>query len=376
MTVPRTALSQLQVFLFNNDLVTPVFQADLTDRVQGLKFSTIMPGGYAICKFTIAADQGEAWDWFTERPFYRLTITDGTKTVYEGRMEDICMDLTRGTVKPTFFGYYSNLTDVAWDTNKSQVWSDTIKDILTDNCLQISTDQSNIAATDISVNLAMSDHFLNHYPIHIFPHLMGFGDTSDNSYDFAIWEDRIPFLMTRTVSSIDWLVNIKDFKAFEICRRLRNMWNSVYGLYGTADTSTATATDSDSIEKFNLTRHHVLEGLGKQAQSVAEAARDTFLAEHKDLYSDTKSVTIGHVVTDTGGNSFPSSWVRAGDVLRVRDLVPPSGALDSVSRDKERTYFIVETEYDAVQHTNKLSFERHTIKLSSLVVDNIAIVKH
>jgi len=329
-----------------------------------------------MCQFTLSVTPAEGWEWHTQRPFYRLTIEDGTKKVYEGRLEDTILNLTRGTIDLRFYGYYANLTDVAWQTTKNQLWSTTLTDILTDNCLQISTDQSNITATDITVNIEATDHTVNNYPIHIFNHLIAFGDSSDNTYDFAIWEDRIPFLTTRTVTSLDWLVNISDFAQFKIARRLRDMWNSGYGVYGANDSQTATVTDADSIARFGLTRHHVTMTVGKgAAQAAAEAARDTFLEEHKDLYSQGDNVILGPITTDSNGIPCPSSWVRAGDVLRVRDLVPPSSALDSVTRDQERTYFILETQYDAVLHTNKLHLDRHSLTLDSILARNLIVTE-
>lgn len=376
MTVPRTAQSQLQVHLFDNDLSSPTFHTNLTDRVQGLKFLTLLPGGYGQCRFTLSASPAEAWDWHTERPFYRLTVEDGTKTVFEGRLEDTELDLKRGTTKLMFYGYFANLTDVAWRTTKNQVWSDTIKDVLTDNCLQISSDQSNIVATDTIVNLSSDEHYINNYPIHLFNHLINFGDSSANTYDFAIWEDRIPFLTVRSVTSIDWLVNIADFRTFRIRRKLRSMWNSGYAVYGAADSATATVTDPDSIARFNLTRHHVTKSVGKASQQAAEDARDTWLAEHKDLYSEASNVTLGHTAMDTGGIPFPSSWVRAGDVIRVRDLVPPSSALDSITRDQERTFFILETLYDATMRTNRLTLDRPSRTLAALLGESVHVVDH
>ena len=375
MTIPRQARSELQIHLFDSNLSTPVFQANLTDRAQGLRFSTKVPGGYGSCRFTLSTTRAEQWEWHTKRFFWRLTIEDGTKTVFEGRLEDTPIDLTRGTTLLTFYGYYSNLTDVAWATTKNQVWSTTIKDVLTANASQISSDQSNIAATDITIDL--DDKYLDIYPMQLFDLLLPFGDTSDNTYDFAIWEDRIPFLTVRNVSSIDWNVNIADFQSFRLTRQLRNVWNSTYAVYLAAGnlTRTATTTDTDSIERFGLTRDYVVPQLGAVSQTAAEAARDTWLAEHKDIFSEADRVILKSTATDTNGVSFPSSWVRAGDVLRVRDLVPPSGALGSVSRDQERTYFITETEYDATRRTNKLILDKPSRTLTSFLARNINVIR-
>ncbi len=375
MTVPRNSNTDIQVHLFDNDLSSPSFITNLTDRVQGLRYSTKIPGGYGECRFRLATTAAEAWVWHTERRLYRLTIEDGTKCVFEGRLEDDIIDLVSGVTTLTFYGYYSNLTDVATQTTFNQLWTTTLTDILTANCLQISSDQSNITATDITVKLEAGEHTVNNYPIHVFNHLIAFGDTSDNHYDFAIWEDRIPFLRIRSVTSVDWFVEIKDFKRFALERHLRDMWNSAYAIYGAADTQTGTSTDADSIARFNLTRHFAVQTVGAgAAMAAAEAARDTWLAEHKDLFSETHRTMLGPTVTDSNGILFSSSWVRAGDVIRVRDLVPPSSALDSVSRDQERTYFIIETTYDATERTNTLILDNLPRGLMSLIVRHLDLV--
>jgi len=50
----------LQVRLFDNDLSSPTLIEDLTDKVEGLQFSTALNGGFHSCTFTLATDLGYA----------------------------------------------------------------------------------------------------------------------------------------------------------------------------------------------------------------------------------------------------------------------------------------------------------------------------
>jgi hypothetical protein len=101
----------------------------------------------------------------------------------------------------------------------------------------------------------------------------------------------------------------------------------------------------------------VIRNLGAVAAATAEAQRDLMLAEYKDIYPYLENITLGDVVYDSNGVPFPSYWIRAGEVIRIRDLIPASVDAGSVSRDTLRTYYILGTQYDANTMTNRLNLD-------------------
>ena len=335
----------MEIKLYDNDLTTPSFVEELTHKVQGLSFSTRLHGGFHTCSFKLKADLPEAWEWLTQRIFYRLVITDGSKTLWEGRLEDI--GLSAGVAEATAYGYYTNLSDYPYRTAYNAVASVVIKAILTAACTQISSDQSNIAATNVTITSAADASYLDIYPQELVEKLLAFSDTGKSKWYFGIWKDRIPYLKARSVTSLDWKVNLRDFKQFSLKYRAGELWNSCYAVYDAAGIArTADANDTDSQTKYNLTRQYVIPALGTVAAAAAQGARDGWLEDHKEIWPKLTSMVLGDTVYDSSGVKYPSSWVRAGEVLRVAALVPASVDAGSVTRDALRTYYIIETEYD------------------------------
>lgn len=321
---------------------------EITHKVQGLKFSTKLHGGFYICSFRLKADLPEAWEYISDKIFYRLVITDKNKVLWEGRLEDL--GVSEGAVSVTAYGYYANLGDVPYHTAYNDNFDVVIKAILTANCSQISSDQSNIDATGgPAIDSSAGDEYLDIYPKDIVEKLSDFSDTTYHGrWYFAIWEDRVPYLKRRSISSIDWKINLRDFARFLLKHRGADLWNSCYAVYdvGGTLTRTADADDATSQSKYGLTRQKVISQLGTVAATAAQSARDGWLEEYKDIWPRLEDMILGPKVYDANGIAYPSSWVRAGEVIRIQDLVPASTDLGSVQRDALRTFYLIETEYD------------------------------
>ncbi len=356
----------MEIKLYEKDPTASVLVDNLTPKVQGLKYSTRLSGGFHTCSFRIKADLPEAWDWISSFVFYRLKITDVKKTLWEGRIEDI--ELSSGHAGATAYGYYANLTDVPYNTAYNAVASVVIKAVLTANCAQISSDQSNIDTTDTTITSAADSSYLDIYPNELFEKLLDFSDSTNGKWYFAIWEDRIPYLKKRDATSLNWKVNLGDLARFRLKHRGGDMWNSVYAVYESGGLArTADADDATSQTKFDLTRKYVIPDLGTVAAGAAQNARDGWLEDHKDIFPKLEEITLGDTVYDTNGVPYPSSWVRAGEVIRIRDLVPVTSDLDAVARDALRTFFIVETNYDADRRQNRIVVDTESTDLDAIL---------
>ena len=360
----------MEVKLYDDDLSSPTLDMDLSHRVEGLRFSTRLHGGFHQASFRINTALPEAWEILTGKYFYRLVITDGAKTLWEGRLEDIKLNPRRGSVILGAYGYYANLDDVPYHTAYNTYASVAIKAVLTACCTQISSDQSNIQLTDITIDSAAADGYVDIYPRQIVEKLLAFSDTTSLRWYFAIWEDRVPYLTSRDDSTLDWVVQLQDFSAFDLQHKASEMWNQVYAIYRSSGTLTRTsdADDLDSQGKYGLTRQYVIPDLGEVTAFAAGAQRDAFLQEHKDIWPTLSNMVLGQWVYDANGKRFPSWWLRAGQVLRVRDLVPASADAGSVARDALRTFYIVETEYNVDEGTMRLIPDTEHQGLDSILV--------
>ncbi|KKL80418.1 hypothetical protein LCGC14_2005000, partial [marine sediment metagenome] len=245
-----------------------------------------------------------------------------------------------------------------------------IKAVLTAACAQISSDQSNIDATaGPNIPSGAGDSYLDIYPKQIVEKLLAFSDTANNArWYFAIWEDRIPYLKKRDASTLNWKVNLSDLARFRLKHRGGDMWNSVYAVYEDGGLQrTADANDDPSQAKYNLTRQYVIPDLKTVVAAAAQNARDGWLDDHKDIWPKLEEISLSDTVYDTNGVPFPSSWVRAGDVIRIRDLVPVTSDLDAVERDALRTFYITETNYNADTRQNRLVIDTESTDIDAIL---------
>lgn len=362
----------MEIKLYDNNLSSPTFQEDLTDKIQGLQFSTKLPGGFELCSFTLKADLPEAWEWLTKKVFYRLVISDGEKILWEGRIQDL--ELLAGHAGATAYGYWASLNDGKYKTAYNANADAVIKAILTAQCPSISSDQSHIDATGgPAISSAAGTKYLDQSPRILVEMLAAFGDTAGNQWYFAIWEDRTAYFFKRDASSIDWLVTLGDLAKFKLKHRAGDLWNKAYALYTSGGTLTRTADAENTLSqsKYNLMRYYCIPNLGEVAAAAAQAARDTWLAEHKDIWPSLEEFVLGDTVYDTNKVPYPSSWVRAGDVIRVLDLVPGSAELDAVVRDALRTFYILGTEYELETGQNRLVVDTESKDLDAILARSL-----
>ena len=88
--------------------------------------------------------------------------------------------------------------------------------------------------------------------------------------------------------------------------------------------------------------------------------------QHRQTTSESR-ITVGARVYDSKGVMFPSSWIKAGEIIRIRDLVPATAMLDSASTDKLRTFTIMETGYSAESATNGLMLDSDSPDLDAIL---------
>lgn len=88
--------------------------------------------------------------------------------------------------------------------------------------------------------------------------------------------------------------------------------------------------------------------------------------QHRGADSESR-ITVGAWVYNDKGVRYPSSWIRAGEVIRIRDLVPATSMLDSASTDKLRTFTVMETNYSVEKATNELTLDTNNPALDAIL---------
>ncbi len=358
----------LSVKLYNTNLASPQLLADLTGEVNGLKFSTRLPGGFDVASFIIPATIIEVEEWLNRRLGCRLVVHDAKKVIWEGRLDGVKPRNGQATI--TAYGYFINCTDKPYSTAYNTNVGAIIKAMLTAQCSQISADQSHIATTGSTVDSAAGASYLDQPVSEIIKLLVPFSDASGNTYDFGVWDDRIPYLTARSLTAVDWVVNVADLQSFNPDYNMADFWPSAYAIYtsGGVLTRTATVTNQAAIDKRGgINRTYVIPNLGEVSAAAALNAAKVWVNEHKDIYPDFSSFGLGATITNSKGAPYPSYWVRAGQVIRIADLLPSSSQLSSVTRDALTTFFITETEYNVSESKLTLTVDRPSRKLTAQV---------
>lgn len=328
-------------------------------RAERIRFSTQLPGGFATCSFTWPCSWVEAWDWYENYYFYRLVVSEGIDTVWEGRLEDV--EMAPAGVVATFYGYWRNCYDRPYNDTVSYIsgthYADAIiKDMLLARCSQVNRDHGCIESP--AFNLAPITFTNNGWPGDHIQRMSQIGDgRTATPWYFAIWEGRRPHFFRKKIgfSRPDWYVwkrDLSDESGASLRRSVRDMWNRVAMIYNTYDgmaVITDYADDDESQDRWGLIREQVVT-MGEGGTETAAAARDAHLADHAEP-QQSAGVTITGRVKNKSGVTKDLWLVRAGHVLQVVDLVPAELIIKNPQLDQVRTFYVKETDFDLDNYT-------------------------
>ena len=363
----------LKVVIWKTYNKTVLFM-DLTGKFSRFNFSTGLHGGFKECYITVPMPISSAWQFLNRENmpgahYYHLEVLEDKRVVWEGRLMDITFRSDPGFigVDLTAFGYWSSCRDQYYDPDEAgnTNWKlggphnvgKVIREIITNECPDISgTADIDLNSRDI-VGLDITDR---KYPMDIIvDKLAPLSDDDASIWYFAVWVGRKPYWKKRSVSQVDWYVYLRDIRALRIAQEGKHLRNYILPVVGTAEGSGT--IDAESTADYPRRELILLLPAGVPT-AVANDARDLALAERKfprqdeDMTIDGRvySTQVGRTATDPGGltaaaGAFieqPKWWVRAGDVLRIQDLIPASASTPKL--DDLRTFFLLETSYDAI----------------------------
>ncbi|MCH7553631.1 MAG: hypothetical protein IIC82_06515 [Chloroflexi bacterium] len=358
---------ELSILLFDGPTSSTVLE-DLTSWVGGLRFSTSLHGGFRNCDLTLGLDLGRAWtSWLTDRFLFRLAIYEGVRLVWEGRKEDVT--LTERGIKVRFNGYWANLGDFPHldyagnpptrvTYNSSEHADDVFKDVLAKlPATQIDADVSNIARPDLVVADATDPLTFakNETGQEVAMTVAGWSDSSSEPWHAAIWDDRKPYLQKRDLTAVTWhtlLAQLKEGWQFHLSFGAYH--SDLYADYLSGGNSVLTSLAFDQLSRDIYGRRAKALRISREVPvAAAENARDAALTDLKRP-RQFGAFALQGVVLDADRAPTPLWRVRAGDVIRIDDLVPASADLDAVTLDGLRTFHIVETDYDHRSNTLRL----------------------
>ena len=373
----------LQVRLFDNNLASPTLIDDLTDRISNLSFSTALNGGFKFCRFRLNMGFDQCWQWLSREGkrgyhFYRLAIYEGHNLIWEGRITEIAIAVTgaRLGLKVTAFGYWAATRDqlysdddgghTDWTSGSGHTIDDIIKEMLTQECPDIASDQGNITAG--SRDLAGINLSEREYPQHYINEITKLSDDDGVTWFFAIWDGRVPYLFKKSSSVVHWAVYLENISFLNLEQSSATLRNAIIPIVSGSEGTTQ--TDTASLGLYPRREEKVVLQAGANANSQADAAANA--VTERALPRQEQAFTIAGRIfaataADTGGRleEAPLWRVRAGDVIRIQDLVPSSAATPAL--DDLRTFYIMSTSYNADNNTLRIQPDRRRKRLSSVV---------
>jgi len=376
-------MAGLQIRLFNDNLTTPTLIDELTERISELVFSTALNGGFKQCNFQLNMSFDQAWQWLSREGkrgyhFYRLVIYEGHDIVWEGRVTDISLNVLNQNhgVKVTCLGYWSSTRDqlysdddgsrTDWTSGSGHTIDDIVKELLTSECPSISSDQTNIAAGSRDLaGINLSDRI---YPQEYINELTQLSDDDQSTWFFAIWNNRVPYLFKRAVTTVNWLVYLENLSSLTLQQSGLTLRNAVTPVVGGSEGTTQ--TDTTSLALYPRREELVTLQTGANANTQANSAQ--MKVAERALPRQQQGFTVtGRIFSTTDASTgnwleeVPLWRVRSGDVIRIQDLVPSSAATPAL--DDLRTFYIMGTSYDAKSNKLTIQPDRRPQKLSTIL---------
>ena len=375
----------LEVRVHDDNLASPTTLVDVTDRVSNLMFETALNGGFKTCTFNISMSIEEAWGWLSREGkrgyhFYRVTVYDEQILVWEGRIMDIqiLVDATVHHIAVTCLGYWSACADqfytsagnTDWSAGSNHFMHEIVAEMLTEECPDINSDQTNLEEAD--VDLAGIDLSVKEYPQARINDLVKLSASDHSVWFFAIWDNRVPYLFKRTVTDIDWHVWLESFTNLRLTQSVLDLRNSVIPVQGS---TLGTAVDN-AASLLLYPRREVKFKLPTSSPSAPLEDAATMYAAEQSLPRQRQGFEISgrvyRVTAQSGGRleEVPKYMIRAGEVLRIQDLVPASAP---IALDDVRTFYIMGTKYDADRDVITIQPDRRRRTPADVVYENVDI---
>jgi hypothetical protein len=211
------------------------------------------------------------------------------------------------------------------------------------NASQINNTASFLQTTGVNLT---EEIYEDVYPAAILDYLVELGDnqTLPRQWEWGVWEGRNLHFRPRGTNARTWYV---DAGALRVNRSIDLLRNSVYAVYREArgrTLRTAISADTYSVSRYGITR---------RASVSSDTTSNAQATTYRDAYLQDKKTPIPGVqiafdsIYDGNGMRWPLYWVRAGDTIIIRNLIP---AL-STDVDRIRSFRIIETRYDAIADT-------------------------
>ena len=358
---------------------------DFTDDFTGLSFSTSLHGGFSRLSMKVPMGLDRIWLYLERenspgRHFAHIEILEEQSIVWEGRIMVVGLDPSGVNLSLAIeaSGYWGSCRDqlydpadaghTNWTSGSNHFANEIIAEMLTSKCPDINADQSNMDSP--SLELVGIDLTARDYPQNIIVSKIPMTSDGTDQWFFAIWENRKPYLKQRVATTLHWTTYTSELGSGSSLQQdayqLRN--NILPVKDGTEGTAAADAERRSTVPVRDL-QLTIQKGVPTAAENEE---RDRALAEKKTPQQSQRFIVNGRIwsTEDEGAFMGKPLWrVRAGEVIRIADLVPATVATPTF--DALRTFYINETSYDAVSNRLTIVPDRPPTDMTRLVTRSI-----
>lgn len=316
--------------------------------------------GFATLTAFIELPVVQAFYWFDHPGLPWVELNADADLIWRGRLEDV--RLVPDGIEIVALGAWSALGDAPYtNTPSTPTTADVIaKDMLAEVVLLNPDQLSDVEARIEDPGVNVYDEIYEDADMRtVLTRLATLGDsqTPPRQWEVGVWERDMLHFRPRGTDARIWYVDTADLT---VERSLSQVWNSVYSRYNSGGSTTATATDAQSVTRYGVTRRRVVTSRTADATQAARE-RDAALADSATPIPRA-SVPVTHIFTATGVPA-PLWMVRSGDTIVLRNLPPEAGDLI----DRIRTFRIAETRYRCDDNTLEVTPEAPLPSLDVLV---------
>lgn len=352
--------------------------ADLGSRFSSCQYTTnlnagfdqmsttlCMPGGSKKIPIDFAGEVFRDWRGMIARVFIEGTLA------WAGRMTDISIhdyDPDGGcAVDLGFLGFAHDLERERPDLDASYAdefattsASQLVRTIVDQSASPIAKRYVNVQETAVNigpVSVGVADSSLSL----ILNQLKG-ASTDGVEFTFLVWDPADgPYLVPTGVGPTRYQLRMADAPGTALRWSLSEYVSDTIALFtnedGTSDASeTATAADG-SLLNGGLRSFRSLSVDAITADGAA-AARDAFLALHKDPHGVSGSFVVHDFIRNDEGGHELAGLVRAGDIVSVPDVLP----FDPLLTRDQRTWAIASTSYDVFTRQLSVTLDQRAIE--------------
>lgn len=347
----------------------------VTEDINGLSFSTLLPGGFGACSFSLATNYSTTVKWYREYIGKHLVLFDTYgRRVYEGRIASVNMDDTGVSVEVE--GYYAH----AWDLTHGLIYPvttpTTSSDVIIDT-VNLSTEwqHEDFGITPTLIDITPLDFTGEAKLGDAIDEVLKYGssDLVPRPLHFAIWDKRIPYLFVEPddTAQPDWIIlrrMLVNTNGLILNRSRKDIYNKIQILYddpyiGATFTDWYEDTDSQLI-------YGVREGSMNIGQSLADIADLVGQLAIRSYAYPKQSATVGvrGKISKLLGSEEYLYMVRAGQTVRFNDMDPTvSQLLMGNNGAQYQTQFIYQTTFKADTNELELDLNRRNISLDLMM---------